>query len=215
MKLFKFIFGIGILGIFLISSVFAQELIVDFESEESVVTVNDELRKTNENIKDNAADISAINSVPAGSMTIWTTDTAPTGWLLCYGQAISRTTYATLFAVVSTTYGVGNGSTTFNVPDMRGRLPLGQDDMGGSSANVVTEAEADSLGGTEGDEDGVAAHTHPITEQMYSEAGATTDHIADGGNSAGATLSITTDSTGDATAGNMPPYITLNYIIKT
>lgn len=47
---------------------------------------------------------------------------APTGWLLCDGTAVSRTTYAALFAVISTVYGVGDGSTTFNLPDGRGRV---------------------------------------------------------------------------------------------
>lgn len=51
--------------------------------------------------------------------------TAPTGWLVCDGSAISRTTYADLFTLISTTYGVGNGSTTFNIPDLRGRMPIG------------------------------------------------------------------------------------------
>lgn len=53
--------------------------------------------------------------------------TAPTGWLLCQGQAVSRTTYAALFAVIGATYGAGDGTTTFNVPDMRGEFPRGLD----------------------------------------------------------------------------------------
>lgn len=64
--------------------------------------------------------------------------TAPDGFLLCFGQAVSRTTYAALFAVISTTYGAGDGSTTFNLPDMRGRAPAGKDDMGGSAASRLT-----------------------------------------------------------------------------
>jgi microcystin-dependent protein len=60
---------------------------------------------------------------------------APNGFLLCYGQAVSRTAYAALFSVISTTYGVGDGSTTFNLPDLRGRAVAGKDDMGGSAAN--------------------------------------------------------------------------------
>lgn len=63
---------------------------------------------------------------------------APTGWLLCYGQAVSRTTYAPLFAVIGTTFGVGDGSTTFNLPDLRGRIMAGKDDMGGTAAGVLT-----------------------------------------------------------------------------
>lgn len=60
---------------------------------------------------------------------------APSDWLLCYGQAVSRTTYANLFAVIGTTFGVGDGSTTFNLPDLRGRSVAGKDNMGGTAAN--------------------------------------------------------------------------------
>ena len=62
----------------------------------------------------------------------------PAGWLLCTGAPVSRTTYATLFAVIATAYGVGDGSTTFNLPDKRGRVSAGADNMGGSAANRVT-----------------------------------------------------------------------------
>lgn len=76
-------------------------------------------------------------SVPAGIMMPFAGTAAPSGWLLCYGQAVSRTTYATLFAAISTQFGIGDGSTTFNVPDMRGRVPAGKDDMGGTAAGVL------------------------------------------------------------------------------
>lgn len=175
------------------------------------------------------------SGAPTGSITIWTTDTAPTGYLLCYGQAVSRTTYADLFAVVSTVYGTGDGSTTFNVPDMRGRIPLGQDDMGGSSANRVVAAAADTLGSSGGAETHtlteaeLAAHNHPF--KVRTEAGDTgwadptnkslgrssTGNIAYSSAVPGTTISDPT--IGDAGSGNahnnMQPYITLNYIIKT
>lgn len=61
--------------------------------------------------------------------------TAPDGFIMCYGQAISRTTYAALFAVIGVTFGPGDGSTTFNVPDLRGRVIAGKDDMGGTAAS--------------------------------------------------------------------------------
>lgn len=60
-----------------------------------------------------------------GEIRMWATATAPDGWLRCEGQAISRTTYSNLFAIIGTTYGVGNGSTTFNLPDFIGRVPVG------------------------------------------------------------------------------------------
>ena len=100
------------------------------------------------------------SEIPVGTIVNYGGTTAPDDWLLCYGQAISRTTYADLFAVIGTTYGTGDGITTFNAPDMRGRVVVNQDDMGGSSANRVTDAEADSLNGdTLGDTGGVETQT--------------------------------------------------------
>ena len=70
--------------------------------------------------------------MPTGSVIPFGGSSAPSGFLLCYGQAVSRTTYATLFGVISTTYGTGDGSSTFNLPDLRGRVVAGQDVMAGS-----------------------------------------------------------------------------------
>jgi microcystin-dependent protein len=78
--------------------------------------------------------------LPVGMVVPYAGSSAPTGYLLCYGQAVSRTTYASLFAILGTTYGSGDGSTTFNVPDIRGRVVAGADGMGGSSANRLTDA---------------------------------------------------------------------------
>jgi microcystin-dependent protein len=66
-----------------------------------------------------------IEIVPSGTIVAFGNTTAPTGWLVCNDQAVSRTTYARLFAVVGTTFGTGDGSSTFNVPDLRDRVPLG------------------------------------------------------------------------------------------
>ena len=81
---------------------------------------------------------------------------------------MSRTSYANLFAEIGTTFGVGDGSTTFDLPDLRGRFPLGQDNKGGTSADRVTASAADSMGGTDGDETKTVAeanlpsHTHGV-----------------------------------------------------
>lgn len=72
---------------------------------------------------------------PTGVVLPFAGASAPTGWLLCAGQAVSRTTYSDLFAVISTAHGAGDGSTTFNLPDYRGRTPAGLDNMGGTAAN--------------------------------------------------------------------------------
>lgn len=71
---------------------------------------------------------------PIGCLQAFAGTTAPAGWLLCAGQAVSRAVYAMLFDVVSTTFGAGDGSTTFNVPDLRGRTIAGLDNLGGSDA---------------------------------------------------------------------------------
>lgn len=99
--------------------------------------------------------------------------TAPNGWLLCYGQAVSRTTYKNLFARIGTTYGAGDGSTTFNLPDCRGRAIIGKDNMGGTAANRVTTAgggiDGTTLGAAGGAEKHqltaaqMPKHTHPNT----------------------------------------------------
>ncbi len=165
-----------------------------------------------------AADATAF-MVPTGAMAIWTTTTAPTGYLLCYGQAVSRTTYAALFAVVATTYGVGDGSTTFNLPDLRGRLPLGKDNMGGASANRVTDTQADNLGQASGSETHtlttgeMPAHNHNIFNDISGGAfdSVTITASKDGGPS---TTAITNTGGGGAHA-NVQPYQTLSYIIKT
>ena len=162
--------------------------------------------------------ITGIYGVPTGCIMAWPTNTAPDGWLLCYGQAVSRTTYANLFSLLSTTFGNGDGSSTFNVPDLRGRFPLGQDNMGGSSANRVTDEDADTLGGADGHEthtlivSEMPAHTHTVYTIYASSAyGQPAGAIPYGGYT-----NVESSSTGGGGAhNNMPPYLTLNYIIRT
>lgn len=89
-----------------------------------------------------------LGSVPIGARMGFPGVTAPSGWIFAYGQAISRMTYADLFAAYGTTHGAGDGSTTFNVPDYRGRVPAGKDDMGGSAASRLTNGFTGSISGT-------------------------------------------------------------------
>ncbi|MBX4215375.1 phage tail protein [Candidatus Parcubacteria bacterium] len=147
-------------------------------------------------------------------MMLWLTDTAPSGWLLCYGQAVSRTTYSKLFGILGTTFGVGDASTTFNLPDMRGRVPVGQDDMGGSSANRVTDTRADSLGSASGSGSEIVniAHTHAVIPDSTA-----INRSGGGANSFGydSTAGGTTGAmSGDNTINLLDPYLTVNYIIK-
>jgi len=101
----------------------------------------------------------ALHGFPTGMVVPYAGANAPAGWLLCDGAAVSRATYSALHAlladaagVASYPYGAGNGTTTFNTPDLRGRMPLGKDNMGGSSANRVVAAAADAIGSTAGAE---------------------------------------------------------------
>ena len=80
----------------------------------------------------------AIFGVPSGSLMAYAGSTAPSGWLFCFGQAISRTANAALFAAIGTAYGAGDGSTTFNLPDLRDRVIAGKGDMGGTGANRLS-----------------------------------------------------------------------------
>lgn len=91
-----------------------------------------------------------VPTVFIGALFDFAGATAPSGFLLCFGQNVSRSTYADLFAVIGTVYGSGDGSTTFGIPDFRGRVAAGQDDMGGTSANRLTNP-ASTIGGIDGD----------------------------------------------------------------
>jgi microcystin-dependent protein len=166
-----------------------------------------------------------LPNFPAGFVAPYAGTTAPDGWLFCYGQAISRTTYADLFTAISTTFGVGDGSTTFNVPDIRGRVIAGKDDMGGSSANRLTDQtgglDGDTLGDTGGAETHtlteaqMPAHTHTQNAATVLNLGGSTDLVA-GGGAADDGLGGTTASTGGGGAhNNVQPTIILNYCIKT
>lgn len=109
--------------------------------------------------------------VPVGSVMDFAGAAAPAGWLLCYGQTISRTTYAALYTAIGTTYGQGDGATTFALPDTRGRASFGVDNMGGTAANRLTSAGSGVngivLGATGGDEM-LQEHEHDITDPEHS-----------------------------------------------
>ena len=170
---------------------------------------------------DMASSITGVVQLFAGS-------TAPSGWLICNGQAVSRTTYAALYAVIGTTYGAGDGSTTFNLPDLQGRVPIGASSFhaigtsGGAEEHTLTIEELPS-------------HTHTLDDITVTSDGAHTHTVTtytgafDYGNknSAGGKFTIpsagshtheiigSTSSTGSGLAhNNMQPYITLNYIIR-
>ena len=174
--------------------------------------------------------------VPTGVINPYAGATAPVGWLLCFGQSISRTTYATLFTAIGTTYGSVSG-TTFNLPDMRGQVTAGLDNMGGTSRDRVVDTDADVLGGEIGDSGGHTHGAHALTEaempshshttglynrstsqespigpvieiDYYMEYPGQTSTGTTGGGSPGAGHTHTSEEA-------LQPTIFLNYIIKT
>lgn len=171
-------------------------------------------------------------STPTGTVSMFAGSTAPSGWLLCQGQAVSRTTYSALFAVIGTTYGSGNGSTTFNIPNLQGRFPLGSS---GSHA-LGTTGGAESVTLTAND---IPAHTHnskTITgqvgqvlvpsDQSYTSSSlyfVTKDNVAypssESGTARRRVIALNATHEHDSVGGggahdNMPPFQTVNYIIK-
>lgn len=161
-------------------------------------------------------------SAPAGSMLPFAGSAAPVGWLLCYGQAVSRATYSVLFTAISTTYGSGDGSTTFNLPDLRGRVVAGKDDMGGTSASRLTSPVAGStLGATGGAQSHtlttpeIPSHTHTLNKSG-GFSGSDTPPFGLNLNDPGPFVTTSTSAAGGGDAhNNVQPTIVANYIIKT
>ena len=159
-------------------------------------------------------------AMPTGAIIPYAVTAAPTGFVLCNGAALSRSTYSTLFAVVSSLYGDGDGSSTFNVPDLRGRF-IGGWDAGTSvltsvTVSMILGSSIANTGGTQAVSLTTAqmpAHAHEYRRYNPDATGG-----ANGGGSTGGldTTSVTTGSTGSTGAhSNIPPTIILNYIIKT
>lgn len=154
-------------------------------------------------------------TTPVGTVNPYAGVTAPSNWLLCDGSAISRTTYSALFSVVSTTYGSGDGTTTFNLPDLRGRTVAGKDNMGGTTANRITSAAggitATTLGAAGGDAR-LQAHTHSVPARYG--ANFWTSGFVQSTDGAGSSTPGVTGTAGDGSSGNVQPTLILNYIIK-
>jgi microcystin-dependent protein len=172
----------------------------------------------------------ATVSEPVGTIKMFagTGDPAGGSYLICDGRAISRTTYATLFGVVSTTYGAGDGTTTFNIPDFRERSPVGQ----ATAQTQIPQYDARVLGAKIGEGMHVlstaelASHTHPITDPKHHHTLAASLNAPGGGGGlvggAGA-ATTSTDATGitqaDAAGGGgghntVQPSLVVNFIIR-
>lgn len=160
-----------------------------------------------------AAAIAGATQFPVGSTISYAGPAAPGGWLLCDGAEISRTTFAALFAAIGTNWGVGDGATTFNLPDLRGRTVIGVGQGGG----LTNRALAD-LGGEEAHQltvDELPQHTHDNSPAALTLGGSSQGTAGSFfGSSAAATAGITGYG-GPQAANVMQPYAALNWIIKT
>jgi len=159
--------------------------------------------------------VNAIVSVPPGTINMWPTDSAPIGYLLCNGAAIDRTTYSVLFSIIGTTFGVGDTTTTFNLPNYTNRMPYGTTigATGGSAdAIVVTHTHAATVVDP--------GHFHTTLSTTNASIGSSVPTL-----SGTSTSNTSTEKTGisvsNANAGasgtnaNLPPYLGINFIIKT
>lgn len=144
----------------------------------------------------------AGGGVPTGTIVPFAGNTAPNGWLMCDGGQYSTSSYPTLYAIIGTTYGGGNGS--FRVPDLRGRMPVGKNyetfttlgNIGGEEKHTLTNAE-------------MASDVYMDVEGRQS-----TGWININGGNRWASTGRTNDALAGQAHNNMPPYLVLNYIIK-
>jgi microcystin-dependent protein len=174
------------------------------------------------------ANLTGIEGIPTATIVPWSSASVPTGFLECNGAAVSRSTYSALFAIVGTTYGAGDGASTFNVPDLQDNVAIGKSgtkalastggantvtstgNVGGSTANAtLTTAQ-------------LASHSHPAVinrPQAIAQGGINLGMNQNGntgstGSGTGHSHNMSATFSGDATSV-VQPYLTVIYIIKT
>lgn len=159
--------------------------------------------------------VNAVSPNPVGSLQAYAGASAPTGWLLCDGTSYTTAAYPELYSVLGYTYG-GSGS-NFNVPDLRGRVPMGAGtgaQNGGSGSGAIsggTALTARTRGAFGGDER-LAAHDHALSTFGMGSAAFSAGAIGFAQNFVAPTQRTSTDGTGSG--GNMPPFLVTNYIIR-
>lgn len=160
--------------------------------------------------------LKAADTLPIGAVIAYSGSNEPSGWLICDGRAISRTNYSNLFNVIGTTYGAGDGSTTFNLPDYRDKVPVGLDS---------NDSDFDTLGKTGGEKEHklivneIPSHNHNATVAGKTAWGGQSSKAFEAGGAgyapSGGVAGIGISKTGnDQPHNNLQPYIVTNYIIK-
>jgi len=181
------------------------------------------------------ANLSGIEGIPTATIVPWSTASVPTGFLECNGSAVSRSTYATLFGIIGTTYGSGDGSTTFNVPDLQDNVAIGKSNTKtvGSTGGANTVAPTGNISGSTGSHTltscEIPSHSHQLSPfGTYTNCGGagfgkSCSRIVGGsppGNTTstggGGTHSHTLSANFVGSANSViQPYLTVMYIIKT
>ena len=186
------------------------------------------------------ANLTGIEGIPTATIVPWSSASVPSGFLECDGTDVSRTTYSALFAIIGTTYGAGDGSTTFAVPDLQDNTPVGKSGtkaLGSTGgANTVTVTASGNVGGSTANatlsEAQLASHSHntplynsnpyPYTNRLAapgspsSQAALNLFATNNTGSSSGHSHNMSATFTGDAANPSvLQPYLTLIYIIKT
>lgn len=184
------------------------------------------------------ANLTDIVSIEVGTIMPWSDTSVPTGYLECNGAEVSRSTYSGLFAVIGTTYGAGNGSTTFTLPDLQDNVPVGKSGTKAlaSTGGANTVASTGNVGGSTANATlstaQLASHSHGLTrpntanpQESNPFSGqfqrpnpgrnpAPTVNTTTSGSGSGHQHNMSATFTGDATSV-IQPYLTLIYIIKT
>ena len=182
------------------------------------------------------SDLTGIEGIPTATIVPWSSASVPTGFLECNGQAVSRSTYSALFAIVASTYGGGDGSSTFNVPNLGDNVPVGKSNnkalasTGGANTVQATGNVGGSTANATLSTAQLASHSHPVPTRAHPPSSAAPNYpdgisagyhtgggtgaTANAGSGSGHQHNMSATFTGSATSV-VQPYLTIIYIIKT
>ena len=177
------------------------------------------------------ADLTGIEGIPTATIVPWSDSSVPTGFLECNGAAVSRSTYSALFAIIGTTYGAGDGASTFNVPDLQDNVAMGKSGTKAlaSTGGANTVASTGNVGGSTANATlstaQLASHSHttlaspfapeqPINGPTMSRTNLGNINTGSTGSGTGHQHNMSATFAGDSTSV-VQPYITVIYIIKT
>ena len=180
------------------------------------------------------ANLTGIEGIPTATIVPWSSASVPTGFLECNGQAVSRSTYADLFAIVSTTYGVGDGASTFNVPDLQDNVAVGKSNnkalASTGGANTVAVTPSGNISGSTANAtlstSQLASHSHNAASFNYRFCGVQNSggyprgqnngNTGSAGSGGGHSHNMSANFSGTAANPSvLQPYLTIIYVIKT